>query len=76
MSWGLVGSIFLALCGFPEAIKCYREKKCTIGWQMLWMWLIGELCIIVYAFQIREYVLLINYFANLTFLAIMMRYKC
>ena len=75
MSWGLVGSVFLALCGFPEAIRCYINKSCSLGWPMLIMWFIGEICVIVYAIQIKQYVLCINYVANLVFLLIMMRYK-
>jgi hypothetical protein len=69
------GSLLLALCGFPEAIKCSREKKCEIGWPMLLMWLFGEILLIIFAIQTQQYVLLINYFANLTFLTIMIRYK-
>ena len=70
-----IGSILLALCGLPEAWKCYKEKKCTIGWPMLLMWLIGEILLIIFAIQTEQYVLLINYFANLAFVAIMIRYK-
>jgi hypothetical protein len=70
-----LGSILLALCGFPEAYATYKSKKCNIGWAMLVMWLLGEILLIIFALQTKQYVLLINYVANLTFLAILIRYK-
>lgn len=70
-----VGSVLLALCGFPEALRAFRLKRCDIGWGMLLMWLIGELCLVVFALQTKQHVLLINYFANILFLAVMLFYK-
>lgn len=71
-----IGSVLLALCGLPEAVSAYREKRCGIGWGMLLMWLFGELLLTVFALQTKQYVLLINYIANLIFLGVMLRYKC
>lgn len=70
-----IGSILLALCGFPEAYKCYKEKNCAIGWPMLLMWLVGEILLIIFAIQTGQYILLVNYVANLSFLAVMIKYK-
>jgi uncharacterized protein with PQ loop repeat len=70
-----IGSILLALCGMPEAYKCYKTKSCTLGWPMLIMWFVGEVLLIIFAFQTVQYFLLLNYFSNLAFLLIMMRYK-
>lgn len=70
-----LGSLLLALCGLPEAISAYKTKKCTLGWPMLLMWLGGEILLIVYALQTAQYPLLLNYVANVVFLAIMIRYK-
>lgn len=70
-----VGSILLALCGFPEAYSAWRRKECHIGWGMLGMWLAGEILLSIFAIQTKQYVLLINYFTNLTFIVIMIRYK-
>ena len=70
-----LGSVLLALCGLPEAIASYKTKKCSVGWGMLLMWLFGEILLTIFAFQTHQYVLLINYFANLTFVGIMIRYK-
>jgi uncharacterized protein with PQ loop repeat len=70
-----IGSILLALCGLPEAVRAFKLKRCDIGWGMLLMWLFGELCLVIFALQTKQYVLLINYFANILFLAIMIFYK-
>jgi hypothetical protein len=70
-----IGSVLLALCGFPEAMRAFKYKKCDIGWGMLLMWLSGEICLVVFALQSNQHVLLINYFANILFLAIMIFYK-
>lgn len=70
-----IGSLLLAFCGLPETYKCYREKKCSLGWPMLLMWLIGELLLIIYAIQIKQYALLTNYIINLVFIAILIYYK-
>jgi len=70
-----MGSILLAICGLPEAITSYKTKRCNIGWGMLLCWLLGEILLSVFAIQSRQYVLLINYFTNLTILGIMIKYK-
>lgn len=70
-----VGSVLLALCGAPEAYKTYKEKRCDIGWPMLLMWFVGELLLIIFSIQTQQYILLINYIANLSFLILMVRYK-
>jgi uncharacterized membrane protein len=71
----LWGSILLALCGLPEAIRSFRSKRCDIGWGMILSWLLGEICLVVFAFQTKQYILLINYFANISFISIMLYYK-
>jgi uncharacterized protein with PQ loop repeat len=70
-----IGSILLALCALPEAIRSFKLKRCDIGWGMLLMWLFGELFLVVFALQTKQYVLLINYGANILFLAVMIFYK-
>jgi uncharacterized protein with PQ loop repeat len=70
-----IGSVLLAICGLPEAIIAYRTKNCTIGIVMLLMWFIGEFCLVIFALQTKQYILLINYIANLIFVYIMIYYK-
>ena len=70
-----IGSVLLALCGLPEAIRSFKLKRCDVGYPMLILWLLGELCLIVFAIQTTQYVLLINYFANVAFILVMLYYK-
>jgi hypothetical protein len=70
-----IGSLMLALCGFPEALRAYKNKRCDVGYPMLLLWLFGELFLIVFAIQTRQFILLINYFANVIFVLVMLYYK-
>lgn len=42
---------------------------------MLLMWFIGEIFLIIFAVQTAQYVLLLNYVANVVFLVVMIYYK-
>jgi uncharacterized protein with PQ loop repeat len=70
-----LGSILLAICALPEAMRTFKTKRCGIGWGMLISWLLGEVLLSIFAIQTKQYVLLINYVANLTFLGIMLYFK-
>lgn len=70
-----VGSVLLALCALPEVVRTIRNKRCDIGHGMLLAWLIGEVCLVVFALQTKQYVLLINYIANLLFVLVLYWYK-
>jgi uncharacterized membrane protein HdeD (DUF308 family) len=70
-----IGSLLLALCGLPEAISAYKNKSCGLGWPMLLMWVLGEIFLIIFAVQTAQYVLLLNYVANVVFLVVMIYYK-
>ena len=71
----MIGSIALATCGVPEAIKAYETEECTIGYTMLLLWLVGEICLVIYVIQTSQYVLLINYGFNILLVSIMLYYK-
>lgn len=70
-----IGSFLLAICGLPEAYRAHKLKHCGVGWSMLLLWLVGELCLVAFALQSRQYILLVNYFANILFILIMVYYK-
>ena len=42
-----LGSVLLALCGLPQALKAYRKPWSTRGlsWSFLAAWGVGELCL-------------------------------
>ena len=75
LAW--LGSIALALCALPQAIKCVRDRSAAgLSWWFLGLWTVGELCMLGYALGTRQTALAVNYGANLALLAVMWRYKC
>jgi hypothetical protein len=70
-----IGSIMLALCGLPEMIRTIQDRRCHVGWLMLLLWLFGEILLFIFACNTKQYVLLINYVANITFVSVMIYYK-
>lgn len=75
MGIDFIGSVLLAACGLPEAIRCYKNKRCDIGYGMLLSWLIGEVCLVFYSVETGQFVLLINYLANIMFISVMLYFK-
>lgn len=73
---GWIGSLLLAFCGLPQAVKCYREKSAKgIDWGFLLAWFIGELLAFLYVLPKMDLPLLVNYSANLLFLTVILYYK-
>ena len=73
---GWFGSILFAICGLPQAIQSYRDGHSRgLTWLFLITWLFGEIFTIIYIFPKKDYPLLSNYFLNLIFLVIILRYK-
>lgn len=73
---GWLGSILLAFCGLPQAIESYKTKSSEgLTWGFIGMWFIGEICTFVYILPKMDLPLLLNYTANIIFLAIIIFYK-
>jgi uncharacterized protein with PQ loop repeat len=74
---GWIGSIFLALCGVPQAYQCYNQKHAKgINTVFLVLWTAGEIfTLIAVAQEAPLSYLLFNYTANLVCLGIIWRYK-
>jgi uncharacterized protein with PQ loop repeat len=74
---GWIGSILFSICGLPQAIQCIRDGHSRgLNWLFLMCWLLGEVLTFAYvAATTMDWILLSNYFVNLIFLAIMIRYK-
>ena len=64
---GYVGSLTLAWCGLPQAIKCYKEKsaKGLSAW-FIWMWIFGEIMVWTYLWMKNgtDIPVIINYGSN------------
>lgn len=73
---GWIGAILFAICGLPQAWACYKQGHSRgLSWSFLLMWLGGEIFTIAYVFPKKDIPLLFNYFLNLVFLLVMIRYK-
>ena len=73
---GWTGAILFAICGLPQAIQCAREGHARgLNWFFLLAWFWGEILTIIYVWPKADYPLLFNYFLNLVFLLVIIRYK-
>lgn len=73
---GWIGSILFAICGLPQAIKCYKEKHADgISTSFLLMWLFGEIFTMIYVLPKMDLPLLFNYSINLVFLFVITYFK-
>lgn len=78
---GWLGSFMFCFCGLPQAWACYREGHAKgLSHGFLWMWFFGEVFTLVYVLALDVSAgstkpLLTNYFVNLAFLLVIMRYK-
>lgn len=69
---GWIGSIFLAFCGLPQAIKTFKtQKTIDLSWWFLILWGTGELFCFVYIIltnwniQFFQWPLYLNYLFNI-----------
>lgn len=73
---GWIGSIIFAICGFPQAIKSYKDGHSNgIGWGLIILWELGELLTLIYVLTKKEYPLIINYIFNLISVSIIFWFK-
>jgi uncharacterized protein with PQ loop repeat len=73
---GYIGSIFLAVCGVPQAWMSYRQghsEGISLGFLLLWTF--GEMFTIIYVIPKADLPLLLNYSSNLIFLSVIWRYR-
>jgi len=73
---GWLGSILLAICGAPQAIKSYKEKHSDgLSWSFILLWAFGELFALAYVYDKLDLPLLLNYGSNILILGIILYYK-
>jgi uncharacterized protein with PQ loop repeat len=73
---GWIGSTLLAWCGLPQVIKAIRDGHATgVSGVFLTMWLIGELCVLIYVLPSGDKPLIVNYTLNLVLAGILTFYK-
>lgn len=73
---GWAGAILFAICSLPQAIQSIRDGHSRgLNWFFLLSWLMGEILTIIYVWPKQDIPLLTNYFLNMAFLLIIMKYK-
>lgn len=77
---GWIGAIFFAICAFPQAYKCWKQKHAYgLSNLTLFFWTAGELLTFIYVvvqLQLFESLpLIFNYIANLLSLIVIIYYK-
>ena len=73
---GWLSTLFLSLCGLPEAVHSILEGHSGAPWSLLILWGLGEVFAVVYVWPRRDWPLLLNYGLNiLTILTIILAGK-
>lgn len=73
---GWIGSIAFAICGAPQAWQSLKEGHSKgIAMGFISLWLIGEICTIVYVIPKGHAPLIFNYLGNLLFAGTIIYYK-
>lgn len=64
--FGAIGAFLLAACSLPQMWKTISTRSASdFDWGFLWMWLFGDIAMLIYAVSIRNWLLVANYGANL-----------
>lgn len=73
---GWLGSICFAVCGAPQAYKSWKDKHSNgITWGLLLLWILGEICTLIYVIPKGHAPLILNYLGNIGFVSIVIYYK-
>lgn len=73
---GWIGSVCFAICAIPQAWETFRKGRAEgVSWIFLILWLVGELCTLIYVLPQKNWPLLLNYIGNLCCLLVIIRYK-
>jgi len=74
---GWIGSLFLAVCGAPQAWKCFRQRTAKgISPWFVTLWLGGEICYVVSVLMKFGWVswMMFNYSLNIFFALVIAYY--
>lgn len=72
---GWIGGILLGLCALPEAIHTVEKGQNDSSWLFLLMWILGEICLLIYVAPKKEWPLIFNYIFNILLISILIYYK-
>ena len=76
-SIGWIGNVLLALCGIPQAWKCYRNGHAKgLDKMFVWMWYIGEMMACFYHnWTSDRYPQNVNYLVNIIAISVIVYYR-
>lgn len=73
---GWVGSLLLAWCGLPQAYSSIKEGHSHgMAWGTIIMWLLGEICLVIYVVPKLDWPLILNYASNILIVSVILWYK-
>ena len=70
-----IGSICFGICGIPAAIGAIAGDPVSMSWIFLGLWLVGEICMIIWSIRTRMWLMLLNFIPNFLCLIILMWYN-
>lgn len=73
---GWIGSVLLAFCALPQAIKTYRDGHAEgLSLSFIAMWFFGEVLTLIYIYPAAQIPLIANYTANILIMLVIIKYK-
>ncbi len=73
---GWIGSIAFTICAIPFAVDVYKQGRAdhitSLG---LFLWVLGEICTLIYVVWQRDWPLVLNYIGNLLSLMVIVKFK-
>ena len=73
---GMIGTFLFAICSIPQALQSYKEKHSDgLNLSFILMWIGGEIFMLIYVWPKDDWILNINYIANLVLTFVILYYK-
>jgi uncharacterized protein with PQ loop repeat len=72
---GIIGSILLSICSYPEVVRTIKLKHAGMGYGILLTWLSGCICSAIYQSTIHNPVVIASTLSNLLAVSIITYYK-
>lgn len=74
--FGWFGSLLLAICGLPQAIKSFKDKNSDgVSIYFILMWLLGEIFQLIYCLDKLVLPIILNCILNLVFVSVIFYFK-
>jgi len=75
-SIGWTAAVLLSLCGFPQAMKSFRDKHSRgLSWLFVISWSLGCVLMLIYVIPTGSLPLITDYVLNIIFTLVILYYK-